>query len=284
METITSIRAMQRWADGARAAGRRIGLVPTMGYLHAGHLSLVAVARRHADAVVASIFVNPMQFGPDEDLARYPRDLERDTELLSDADAEVLYLPQASQMYPDGFQTAVTVEQVTGCLCGEKRPGHFRGVTTVVTKLFNAVKPQVAVFGRKDFQQLVTIRRMVRDLDYDIEILGAPIVREPDGLAMSSRNAYLAGAERAAARCLSQALAAAEDAVQQGENRGAALLERVRAVLSAEPRARIDYVALADAESLQPVEYVAGAAVLALAVFIGATRLIDNTILGDSAR
>ena len=283
METINSIRAMHAWSERARAAGRRIGFVPTMGYLHAGHVSLVTEARRRADLVVASIFVNPLQFGHNEDLDRYPRDLERDTRLLVEADTDVLYMPQASEMYPEGFQTAVTVEHVTRGLCGEKRPGHFRGVTTVVAKLFNAVRPHLAVFGEKDYQQLVAIRRMVRDLDFDIEVVGGPIVRESDGLAMSSRNAYLSPPERQAALCLSRALAASEAAVREGERGGAAVLDRAYAVLNAEPRARIDYVALTDPESLRPVDRIAGPTLLALAVWIGQTRLIDNTLLGRGA-
>ncbi|MBI1814901.1 MAG: pantoate--beta-alanine ligase [Deltaproteobacteria bacterium] len=283
METITSIRAMRTWADRARTNGQRIAFVPTMGFLHAGHLSLVAEARRHADQVVASIFVNPLQFGHNEDLDRYPRDIERDTKLLTDAGTDVLYLPLAAEMYPEGFQTSVNVEHVTQGLCGEKRPGHFRGVTTVVAKLFNAVHPHVAVFGEKDFQQLVALRRMVRDLDFDIEIIGGSIVREADGLAMSSRNAYLAPADRTAARCLSRALGVAEAAVQQGERSAAIVLDRVRTFIAGEPRARIDYVTLSDPESLRPVERIAGPTLLALAVWFGSTRLIDNTMLGRAA-
>ena len=283
METLNGISAMHAWSDRARAGGKRIGFVPTMGYLHAGHISLVTEARYHTDVVVASIFVNPLQFGHNEDLARYPRDLDRDRQLLTGAGCDLLYLPQASEMYPEGFQTSVTVEHVTRGLCGESRPGHFRGVTTVVAKLFNAVRPHVAVFGEKDFQQLVAIRRMVRDLDFDIEIIGGPIVREADGVAMSSRNAYLSPDERVAARCLSRALAAAQAAVQQGERASAVLLDRARAVLAAEPRARIDYVTIADPDSLRPVDRIDGPTLLALAVFIGNTRLIDNTILGRSA-
>jgi pantoate--beta-alanine ligase len=283
METITSIRAMRTWADRARANGQRIAFVPTMGFLHAGHLSLVAEARRHADHVVASIFVNPLQFGHNEDLDRYPRDIERDTKLLTEAGTDVLYLPLAAEMYPEGFQTSVNVEHVTQRLCGERRPGHFRGVTTVVAKLFNAVRPHVAVFGEKDFQQLVTIRRMVRDLDFDIEIIGGSIMREADGLAMSSRNAYLAPADRTAARCVSRALGVAEAALQQGERSAAGVLDRVRTFIANEPRARIDYVTLSDPESLRPVERIAGPTLLALAVWFGSTRLIDNTMLGRAA-
>src|SRR5512143_502465 len=282
MREIVTAAEMRAWADQARGAGQRIGLVPTMGYLHDGHLSLVAEARRRAEACVASIFVNPLQFGPSEDLDRYPRDLPRDRAALSAAGVDVLYLPTAAEMYPAGFQTDVTVATVSRGLCGRSRPGHFAGVTTVVTKLFNAVKPHVAVFGEKDFQQLAVIRRMASDLDTGIEVIGAPIVREADGIAMSSRNAYLSAAERTAARCLSRALAAAREAVAGGARGAADVLAAARAVLDAEPAARVDYVTLVDVDSLEPVDRIAGRALLALAVFIGRTRLIDNTILTAS--
>jgi pantoate--beta-alanine ligase len=279
MQTLTSVQTMQRWSDDARARGRRVGLVPTMGYLHAGHLSLVAEARKHADVTVASIFVNPLQFGANEDLDRYPSDVERDTRLLTEAGTDVLFLPPVREMYPEGFQTAVTVEEMTGGLCGAGRPTHFRGVATVVAKLFNAVKPHVAVFGEKDYQQLVVIRRLVADLDFDVEVVGAPIVREPDGLAMSSRNAYLSAAEREAARCLSRALGAAQAAVQAGETDTARVLERARGVVDAEPLARLEYAEIVDADTLAELTTVDGPARLALAVHVGKTRLIDNCSL-----
>jgi pantoate--beta-alanine ligase len=279
MDVIATPREMQAWADGVRLNGERIGLVPTMGYLHEGHISLVEVARRHAQRCVASIFVNPLQFGANEDLARYPRDLERDRSMLQQAGVDVLFHPDAAAMYPARFQTEVTVRDVTQRLCGAARPGHFRGVTTVVAKLFNAVKPHVAVFGMKDFQQCVTVRRMVRDLDFDVEVLAAPIVREADGVAMSSRNAYLSHDERTAAVCLVRSLKAAGELLRNGERRGAAVLDAVRTIIGAEPLARIDYVELVDPETLQPVETVDGPALLALAVFIGRTRLIDNMLL-----
>jgi pantoate--beta-alanine ligase len=275
--------AMRAWADRARAEGRRIGLVPTMGYLHDGHLSLVAEARRRADACVASIFVNPMQFGTGEDLSAYPRDLARDRTALAGAGVEALYLPSAEHMYPAGFQTEVSVTKVSAGLCGRSRPGHFRGVTTVVTKLFNAVRPHVAVFGEKDYQQLAVIRRMTDDLDLGVEIVGVPIVRESDGLAMSSRNAYLSAPERTAARCLSRALAAGRAAFSGGARRADAVLERVRAVLAAEPLARVDYAELVDAASIEPLDRIDRPALLALAVFIGRTRLIDNTVLAATS-
>jgi pantoate--beta-alanine ligase len=276
---LTTAAAMQAWADATRAAGRRIGLVPTMGYLHDGHLSLVAEARRRADVCVASIFVNPMQFGPREDLAAYPRDLERDRAALAGAGVEVLYLPTAEGMYPPEYQTEVTVTRMTAGLCGRARPGHFRGVTTVVTKLFNAVRPHVAVFGEKDYQQLAVLRRMARDLDTGVEVVGMPIVRESDGVAMSSRNAYLSADERRAARCLSRALAAGREAWANGRRRAAEVLASVAGVLADEPLARVDYAELVDADTLEPLDALERPALLALAVFIGRTRLIDNTVL-----
>jgi pantoate--beta-alanine ligase len=279
MLTITDIRQMQQWADAVRGAGRRIGLVPTMGYLHAGHLSLVGQAQRHCDVTVASIFVNPLQFGNNEDLDCYPRDVKRDARLLTEAETTVLFLPDARIMYPDGFQTTVKVDQVTRGLCGATRPTHFGGVTTIVLKLFHIVKPHVAVFGMKDFQQLVAIRRMVFDLNMDIDIVGAPIVRESDGLAMSSRNAYLSAAERQAARCLAEGLAAAAALVQRGETDGLRIVAAARRVITDEPLARLEYVVLADPETLEGVSTVCAPALLALAVYIGKTRLIDNCIL-----
>ncbi len=279
MQTITDIRAMQQWADAARLRGQRIGFVPTMGYLHAGHVSLVELARRHADRVVASIFVNPLQFAANQEMDRYPRDLERDTKLLSEAGTDVLFLPSTETMYPQGAQTTVKVERVTQGLCGAARPTHFAGVTTVVAKLFHIVKPHVAVFGRKDFQQLVAIRRMVLDLNMDIEIIGGPIVREADGLAMSSRNAYLSAAERKAALCLSRALATAAAEVEHGIVDGARILDAAQRVIRNEPLARLEYATLADPETLEEVSSVRAPALLALAAHVGKTRLIDNCIL-----
>ncbi|MBI3782329.1 MAG: pantoate--beta-alanine ligase [Deltaproteobacteria bacterium] len=281
MLTITSVHEMQSWVDAQRAAGKRIGLVPTMGYLHAGHLSLVAQAGERSDVVVASIFVNPLQFGANEDLSRYPRNIEGDTRLLDAAGAAVLFLPSVNEMYPEGYQTAVSVDLVTQGLCGASRPTHFRGVTTVVAKLFNMTKPHVAVFGAKDFQQLVAIRRMVADLNFGIEIVGAPIVREADGLAMSSRNAYLSPDERRAALCLSRALAASCHLVEQGERDALRIVGAARRVIAEEPLARIDYVSLVDADNLQQVTELQRPALLALAVGFGKTRLIDNCVLSQ---
>jgi pantoate--beta-alanine ligase len=279
MLTITTVRDIQIWSDAQRAAGKRIGLVPTMGYLHAGHLSLVAEARRRTDVVVTSIFVNPLQFGADEDLSHYPRDVAGDTQRLTNAGTDVVFLPSVEAMYPEGSQTTVSVEHVTKGLCGTSRPTHFRGVTTIVAKLFTMTKPHVAIFGEKDYQQLVAIRRMAADLNFDIEIVGGSIVREADGLAMSSRNAYLSPAERKAARCLSRALAAAHQRVEQGETDGLRIVGAARRIINDEPLARIDYVSLVDAESLQEVATLQRPGLLALAVFLGKTRLIDNCVL-----
>jgi len=278
METVTTFDALL----SARARlPEPVGLVPTMGFLHAGHLSLVHAARAECASVVVSVFVNPTQFGPSEDLEAYPRDLERDLALLQEAGADLVWAPEAGSMYPPGFQTWVTVEEVTKPLEGERRPGHFRGVTTVVAKLFNAVRPQRAYFGQKDAQQAVVIRQMVRDLSYPIEISVCPIVREPDGLAMSSRNVYLNPEERKAATVLSRALQAAQQAYAGGERQAEALRRRMLDVLEAEPLARVQYVSCADAQTLQELHGpLQGQALLSMAVYVGKTRLIDNLVLG----
>jgi len=274
-ETIAATRAASR---AAKAAGGRVGLVPTMGYLHRGHLELVRRARELADWVVVSIFVNPTQFGPTEDLERYPKDFERDRALCEGAGVDALFAPSAAEMYPAGFQSYVSVEELSRPLCGVSRPGHFRGVATVVAKLFHLSEADVAVFGEKDYQQLQVIRRMVRDLDLPVEIVGVPTVREPDGLALSSRNKYLTAPERERALCLSRALSAAQDLVEAGEPDAGRVLERVGAIL-AEGRAEVDYAELRDAETLQPVDRIREEVILALAARIGATRLIDNRVL-----
>jgi pantoate--beta-alanine ligase len=265
-------------SEELRRDGRRIALVPTMGYLHAGHVSLLEAGRRRADALVLSIFVNPIQFGPSEDLARYPRDLEGDLAKARAAGVDLAFVPDEAAMYPAPPLTRVAVSGLTEGLCGPRRPGHFDGVTTVVTKLFHLVQPHVAIFGAKDYQQLAVVRRMVRDLDFGVEIVGMPIVREGDGLAMSSRNAYLSPDERREALSLSRALAAAQAAFTGGERDAGRLVEAARAQLS--PIGRVDYVELRDAESLETVAEVRAPAVLALAVFIGKTRLLDNLVLG----
>jgi pantoate--beta-alanine ligase len=279
MRIIEPIADMRAWSEGERRQGRRIVFVPTMGSLHEGHLSLVRDAETRGERVVVSIFVNPMQFGPSEDFAKYPRDLQHDRALLESLGIDVLFHPTVAEIYPDGYQTHIEVENLSLPLCGSVRPGHFRGVATVVAKLFNIVRPHVAIFGEKDFQQLQVVRRLVRDLSMDVEIVGHPIVREADGLAMSSRNAYLTPEERRAAVCLSRALCQAEKLARRGESCAAKLLHVVLAELGQEPLAQVEYAKLCDADSLQEIDQVEGAALLALAVRFGRARLIDNRVI-----
>jgi pantoate--beta-alanine ligase len=283
MRIIESIAEMQQAAEAWRCEGKRIGLVPTMGYLHEGHLELMRALRGHCDVLVTSVFVNPAQFGPGEDLARYPRDLERDIRLMTEMGVDIAFIPQVKEMYPERYQTFVNVTEVTVSLCGRSRPAFFRGVATVVSKLFNIVRPHTAIFGEKDFQQLVTIRRMVQDLNMDIEIVGYPTVREVDGLAMSSRNAYLTPEQRQKAVRLNRSLKEAQALVQSGETRGEVILNKVREVLAEGDDVRIDYVQLCDPDVLQEVDRITGPVLLALAVHVGAARLIDNAILNPSA-
>ena len=280
MLSISDPAAMREHARDVRRGGRRLGFVPTMGALHAGHLALVADARTRADAVVLSVFVNPLQFGPGEDFARYPRDLPRDTGLAERAGVDVLWAPAPDAMYPEPPRVTVQPGPAGERLEGAVRPGHFAGVLTVVAKLLHAVEPDVAIFGRKDFQQAALIRRMVRDLGFPVEIVVAPTVREPDGLAMSSRNAYLDAGARAAAAALPRALTTAVEAFRAGERGGTALSGRARRVLEAEPGVAIDYVACVAPDTVEPVEAVNGTSVLALAARVGGTRLIDNVVLG----
>ena len=291
MRIVERVRELHELADRERAAGRRIALVPTMGALHAGHLALVAEACRRAELVVVSIFVNPTQFGPGEDFAAYPRPFEADVARCREAGVDVVFAPPVAELYPDGAQTAVEVEAVAKPLCGASRPGHFRGVATVVTKLLLAAKPHFAIFGDKDWQQVAVIRRMARDLLCDVEIVGVPTHREADGLAMSSRNQFLDAETRPQAVVLSRALAAARDARAAGERRSAALLDLVRREIAKAPLAAIDYAELRDPESLEPAPAeLAGPALLALAVRFPApsspkgVRLIDNTILREETR
>jgi pantoate--beta-alanine ligase len=279
MITITTL-------DELREARRRlpgpVGLVPTMGFLHAGHLSLVRAARAACASVVVSIFVNPSQFGPKEDLSTYPRDLPRDLELLQAAGVDLVWTPTPELMYPPGYQSWITVEQVAAPLEGAMRPGHFRGVATVVAKLFNAVQPDKAFFGQKDAQQAAVIRRMVLDLNFPLEIVICPIQREPDGLAMSSRNVYLNPDERMAARVLSQALQAAGMAYAAGERDAGKLRAVMTNLIEAEPLAQLQYVSCADPDSLQEIDgLLTGRALLSMAVYVGKTRLIDNRVIGD---
>jgi pantoate--beta-alanine ligase len=271
---------MRARTSALRQEGRRIAFVPTMGFLHEGHVSLLEEGRKRGDVLVLSIFVNPTQFGPNEDLSRYPRDLDGDLAKAKAAGVDLVFLPEPADMYPDGYQTAVEVRELSAGMCGDKRPGHFSGVATVVLKLFHIVQPHVALFGMKDYQQLQVIRRMVRDLDVDVEIVGMPIVREPDGLAKSSRNAYLQGDERLRALALSRALQMAQAAFQAGQRKAGKLIDAARVCVHMTDGVRLDYLELRDAESLQPVEgMVERPAVMAIAAFVGKTRLIDNVVL-----
>ncbi len=279
VQVISTPTAMSAWSEAARARGERIAFVPTMGALHAGHVSLLSAARKAADRVVLSIFVNPTQFGPKEDLACYPRDLDGDLAKAAGAGTNVAFVPEATDMYPPGAQTFVDVREVSQGLCGERRPGHFTGVATVVCKLLNIVRPHLALFGEKDFQQLAVIRRMVRDLNMPVEIVGEPTVREADGLAMSSRNTYLSPTERTRALAISQGLLAARERFAAGERDAAALVGVALAAIK-ERVDRIDYVEIRDADSLRPVERLERPSVILAAAHVGATRLIDNMRLG----
>ena len=279
MRIIEHIEEMRSWSETERRAGRRIVLVPTMGSLHGGHLSLVRDGKRRGDRLVVSLFVNPTQFGPQEDYASYPRDFERDRSLLEREGTDVMFSPSAGEMYPAGHQSYVEVGKLGEQLCGVFRPGHFRGVATVVAKLFNIAQPHAAIFGEKDYQQLQVIRRMARDLNLGVEVVGHPTVRAPDGLALSSRNSYLSDAERQAALSLCRALNKAEALALAGEKESGRILDAARAEIEKEPLARIQYAKLCHPETLEDVEKIESEAVLALAVFVGKTRLIDNTVL-----
>jgi pantoate--beta-alanine ligase len=282
MEIISSPQEMQALAMIWLGEGLKIVLVPTMGFFHEGHLSLMKHGRGIGDRLVVSLFVNPTQFGPGEDLERYPRDLDRDAALAREVGVNVLFTPEAEQMYPEGFQTYVTVEKLSQGLCGASRPGHFRGVATVVLKLFNLVQPHAAIFGEKDYQQVMVIRRMTRDLNLPIDIISCPIVREPDGLAMSSRNAYLSPEERTAALSLSKALKGAQKLAAAGEKSRDKILDLVRKIISQAPNTRIDYLSLVHPETLEEMDTLQGEARLVLAAWVGDTRLIDNALLPEA--
>jgi pantoate--beta-alanine ligase len=275
---IRSVRQMQRTAEQLRSKGR-IGFVPTMGALHDGHLELIRRAKRLADFVVVSIFVNPIQFGPNEDFRSYPRDSARDRRLLEELGVDVIFYPEVRDMYPSGFTTYVEVEGLTRELCGRSRPGHFRGVTTVVAKLFNIVKPHIAVFGQKDAQQVLVIKRMVRDLNFDLKVVVVPTVREPDGLAMSSRNVYLTPAQRRQAPVLYQSLQLAARLIRSGVTDARRVRQAMRRLVSSQPDARIDYIQIVDTKKLEPVQKIQGEVLIALAVYFGRARLIDNIII-----
>jgi pantoate--beta-alanine ligase len=281
MEIITTVKDMQRRSEQLRREGKKIAFVPTMGYLHEGHLSLMREGRKRGDVLVISIFVNPTKFGPGEDYEQYPRDMKRDLALVEGIGVDICFNPPAQEMYPDGFQTAVEVEQVTKNLCGISRPGHFRGVTTVVAKLFNIVKPHLAFFGQKDYQQLIAIKRMVEDLNMDIEVIGTQTVRENDGLAMSSRNTYLNPQQRKEAMNISRALRKGEELYHQGERSATVILNHVRGIIEEGKSATIDYAKICDAHTLKDIGEIRGEAVIAVAAKIGKTRLIDNIILKE---
>jgi pantoate--beta-alanine ligase len=283
LKTCTSIHEMRAASGAARRAGRRLGFVPTMGALHEGHLSLVRAARSSCDALAASIFVNPTQFAPNEDLAKYPRSFERDRELLEREGVELLFAPSVEEMYPAGAVTWVTVEGLSDKLDGRSRPGHFRGVATVVAKLFHIVDPDAAFFGQKDAAQVAIIRRMVRDLNLPTEIVVCPIVRESDGLAMSSRNAYLDADQRKRALALHRALTRVQRMADGGQRKTSELVAAGRAEFVGESSVRLDYLEIVDPDTLDPVDSISSCALVAVAAFVGSTRLIDNILLGKSA-
>ncbi|GFR34235.1 pantoate--beta-alanine ligase [Thermobrachium celere] len=276
MLIIKSVDEMKRHMKDIKKQGRSIGFVPTMGYLHEGHMSLIKRARGENEVVVVSVFVNPTQFGPNEDYERYPRDEERDKKMCEEAGCDILFMPNKDDMYRENYSTYVEVYGLTEGLCGAKRPGHFRGVATIVTKLFNIVKPDRAYFGQKDAQQLAVIKRMVKDLDFDIEIVGCEIVRDVDGLALSSRNTYLSEEERKQAPILYKSLLKAKEEIEKGERASEKLIDLIKTTILEMPDAQIDYIEIVNNETLKPIEKVEGEVLIALAVKFGKTRLIDN--------
>jgi len=279
MEIIKKIELMQKLSNKWRRDGHIISCVPTMGFLHQGHVELLRIGRDKGDRLIMTIFVNPTQFGPHEDYEKYPRDTEGDLNKARSVGVDVVFMPTVEEMYPDGFQSTVTVDTITQYLCGKSRPGHFAGVTIVVAKLFNITKPHLAIFGEKDYQQLAVIKQMVRDLNMDIEIIGVPTVRERDGLAMSSRNKYLSPEERLSALSLKKGLDLAKDMVKDGEKNSATIKNAVRELILTHPFTEIDYVTICDPEKLTDMENVDGPSLLALAVKVGKARLIDNSII-----
>jgi pantoate--beta-alanine ligase len=281
MKIIKTVKEMQTFSESMRMEGKRIALVPTMGYLHEGHLSLMREGRKRGDCLIISIYVNPTQFGPTEDLDKYPRDFERDEALARNVGVDVIFYPSNEEMYPEHYQTYVNVEEVTDNLCGLSRPGHFSGVTTVCAKLFNMTKPHITVFGQKDFQQLVTIKRMVTDLNMDLDVVGLPTVREHDGLAMSSRNTYLKDDERQSALSLSRSLKLAKELYDTGERSAAEIISKMKAFIEGHPHTDIDYINICDTTTMKDVETIERESVVALAVRVGLPRLIDNYVFGD---
>lgn len=279
MKLVNGISRMTTLVKMLKKEGKSIGFVPTMGYLHEGHMSLVKAARKHTDVVVMSIFVNPLQFGPKEDYEKYPRDIKRDEALAGEAGVDIIFCPSVKEMYPEGYATYVNVESLTDSLCGASRPGHFKGVTTVVAKLFSIIKPDVAYFGQKDAQQVAVVKKMARDLNMDIEIKSMPIIRETDGLAMSSRNVYLSEDERRQALVLNQSLEKVSSLVKAGERDPANVIKAIKELIARKPLVKIDYISIVDMRSLKDVPEISGEVLVALAAFVGKTRLIDNTII-----
>lgn len=279
MKLVDNIQRMSMLSKILKKEGKTIGFVPTMGYLHDGHMSLARAARQHTDVVVISIFVNPAQFGPGEDIEKYPKDLKRDEDIAGLAGADVLFCPSVAEMYPEGYATYVNVDRLTETLCGKSRPEHFRGVATVVAKLFGIVRPDIAYFGQKDAQQAAVIKKMAEDLNIDLEIKVLPIVREKDGLAMSSRNVYLSKDERKEAVCLKEALDKAEQAIKSGERDPGIIISGMKELVTSKSSARIDYIEIVDLKNLRPIAPLSGDVLIAMAVFIGNTRLIDNVIV-----
>ena len=279
MEVIESVKEMKDKSLGIRRSGKNIAFVPTMGFLHEGHLSLLRTGRSRADVLVLSIFVNPAQFGPKEDYNEYPRDMEGDLSKADTSGADIVFTRSAGDMYPEGFQTSIKIEKIPQHLCGLSRPGHFEGVATIVAKLFNIVRPHIAIFGQKDYQQLTVIHRMVTDLDMGIEIVGVPTVREPDGLAMSSRNKYLNSEERASALCLKKSIDMALDYAKSGERDSAIIISSIRELILSHPFTNIEYVSICDPLTMEDKEKISGETLLALAVKVGKTRLIDNCLI-----
>jgi len=284
MKVLIGIPEMKAAALTLKARGKTIGLVPTMGSLHEGHFSLVRESRRRCDATVVSIFINPIQFGPKEDLMRYPKDFEHDRAMLAAEGADILFYPDAGAMYPEGYKTYVEVIDFQDRLCGESRPGHFRGVCTVVLKLFNIVLPDLAFFGQKDAQQAIILKKMAGDLNLDVKIEAMPIIREADGLAMSSRNTYLNAQERKAAPILFSSLREARSLFEKGERRAGILIGRMKALIATEPLARLDYVEIVNPWTLAPLDEINREGLIAMALFVGETRLIDNTLVGDERK
>src|SRR4030042_633898 len=278
MEVIRAIKEMKEFSSRARRAGKTIAFVPTMGFFHDGHLSLMRGGRKQGDLLVVSLFVNPTQFGPNEDFKNYPRDFKRDGKMAEEVGVDVLFVPEAMEMSPPDHQTVVRVEKVTQNLCGKSRPTHFQGVTTVVMMLFEIVTPHVAIFGEKDYQQLVTVQQMARDLHMNVKVVGMPTVREADGLAMSSRNTYLLPEERKAALSLYRSLQKAKELLQKGERKANRILQEMKGILQSEPLVKIDYVQVCDAHTLQDVDRIEGDVVVALAAYLGKKRLIDNIV------